>query len=225
MEASKFSAILPGGSFSVFRSFFVTASRISARFKNKYRQHPSLCRSRSIFQQSACPAQQCPWRRVRRSAPHCAPTARAGRIDTIKCHFIFQALHGLSAGRAIRRRFIFFLFACPRINHRTDDIGDHLPCPFDQHPVTDADIFLRNVVEVMQRGTFDNHTANLNRFQHCVGDQHTSAPDIDLYILEVGRYFAGREFECDGAARVLADKAQIFARFKSSILMTMPSAS
>ena len=134
---------------------------------------------------------------------------RAGRVDAVPGHLALWMLNRLPAGRTGAGWHVRLLVPRARIHHRTDDIGDHFPGAFDQHPVTGTDVFVGDVVEVVQGGAFHDHAADLDRFQYGVGRQHAGAPYVDADMFQLGGHLAGWEFEGDRATRVFAHEPQV----------------
>ena len=101
---------------------------------------------------------------------------RTGCVDTIPGYLAFQVFHRLSAGRAGLRCLENTFAAIPLVHHRSNHVWDHIAGPLEQHPVANADIFLPDVVEIMQRGLFDHHAAHLHRLEVGIrASKHRSA--------------------------------------------------
>ena len=69
--------------------------------------------------------------------------------------------------------------ALPNSGHRTDHVGDHVPGAFDQHAVAYADVFLGDVIKVVQGGLLlTDHPADFDRFENGVGRQTPVRPTL-----------------------------------------------
>ena len=134
---------------------------------------------------------------------------RAGGVDAVPGHLALEMLDRLPAGGTGRGRNIGLFRAGAQVHDRADDVGDDLAGALDQHPVADADILLGDIVEVVQGGIPDDDAIDLDRLQDGLGGQHTRAADLHLDAQQLRGDFTGRELEGDGAARVLADEAQL----------------
>jgi len=95
--------------------------------------------------------------------------SRAGGIYTVPGHLSFQMFHRLPAGGADLRRLKGALCPATGRDHGANDIGDHIASAFEQHTVTHANIFFSDIFKIVQGGLFDNHTADLHRFEHGIG--------------------------------------------------------
>ncbi len=139
---------------------------------------------------------------------------RAGAVDAIPGHFSLEVLHRLVADRAglgwLERPFAAFA----RIHDRSDDIWDHIPGTFDHHAVAYADVFFRDVIEIVQCCLPDDHAANLDRFQDGIRRQHARSPHVHADIVQDGGYFLGREFQSQRAARIFPHESQFVRQFQ-----------
>ncbi len=107
---------------------------------------------------------------------------RAGGVDAVPIHLSGHVLDRLFAHRADLRRFEDALAAIPDLHHRADHVGDHVAGAFEHHPVAYANIFLGDVIEIVQGGLFDDHPADLDRFEGGRGHQAAGAPHVDPNI-------------------------------------------
>jgi hypothetical protein len=74
---------------------------------------------------------------------------RAGAVDAVPGHFSFKVLNRLVADRAGFWRLVRPFAAFTNVHYWPDDVRNHVAGALDHHAVTDADIFFRDVVEIM----------------------------------------------------------------------------
>ena len=63
-----------------------------------------------------------------------------------------------------------------------DDVWNDLTSSFEQHPIPYAKVFFGDKVEIMERGLFNNDSANTHRFQQGKGSEDAGPTDVDLDI-------------------------------------------
>ena len=91
--------------------------------------------------------------------------------------------------------------ACALFQNHIDDGGNHFTGFFDDHGVADADVFLADVIFVVQRGAADGAAGKKNRFKFGHGRERAGATDLDGDGFEFGFGLFGRVFVGDGPAR------------------------
>src|SRR5262249_21267441 len=93
------------------------------------------------------------------------------------------------------------------LNH-PDNLRNDVAGALDDHRVSDAHVFPRDFVLIMQRGVLHPAAANGHRLE--LGDrrQRSGAADLDLDVPQDRGRLLGGEFVGDGVARRARDEAQ-----------------
>ena len=103
-----------------------------------------------------------------------------------------------------------FFHACPATDHRSDYFGYHLAGALHQHPVPDAYVLAVDIIFIVQRSPLDGDAPDIDWFEYGIGVEAARPADVDANIQQAGGALDSGEFICDGPARVVADKAQLF---------------
>ena len=109
------------------------------------------------------------------------------------------------AGRRETERFPFAAAALGQ--HDVHDGGNDFAGFFDGHGVADADVFLADVILVMQRGAADGAAGQEDRFEFGHGRERAGAAHLDGDAVEPRLGLLGGVFVGDGPARRLGGEA------------------
>ena len=133
---------------------------------------------------------------------------RAGGVGAAPDGLALGAIGLGPAGRALGRHLEGMGAGRPfRLDH-LDHVGDHIARALDQHRVAHADIFLPDLVLVVEARPADRHPGQLHRLEQRRRSEGPRLPDVDLDLEHPGRGLARRELEGDGPARVVRRRAQ-----------------
>src|SRR5579883_3185184 len=131
-----------------------------------------------------------------------------GQIGTVGHRHICFALDGSPADRAIVGQMVDLLVAGAALDHRFDDLGNHLAGALDQHPVADAQVFALDIALVVQGGPLDGYAANVDRFEQGPGIDRAGAPDIDANVEQTCCDLRGGILKSNRPAWIAGDGAQ-----------------
>ncbi len=111
--------------------------------------------------------------------------ARETKCSTLRTNWAGQAaltqyqatspsnmFHRLTTGGTVAGGGIVFFHARAQIHDGADHVGNDLPGTFHQDPVTGADVFFSDVIEIVQSGIPDNDAVYLDRLEHGLGGQN-----------------------------------------------------
>jgi hypothetical protein len=141
------------------------------------------------------------------------PPARARDVGTVNRDFFLVALDCGTADwamvRSDRHRRLVSLLAA--IGERGNDLRDHFPGALDLHPVTGAEVFFGNQIEIVECGELDGSAADLDRLQDGVRIQGAGAADVDADAEEAGHGDVRGELSGDRPAGLpAAHDAELF---------------
>ena len=93
--------------------------------------------------------------------------------------------------------------ACALFQNHIDDGGNHFTGFFDDDGVADADVFLADIIFVVQRGAADGAAGEKDGFEFGHGRERAGATDLDGDGFELRLGLFGCVFVGDGPARRL----------------------
>ncbi len=130
-------------------------------------------------------------------------TCRAGGVEAAMSHLGLQTGNGAAAGGAVCRHdkggfAAAALFGNDALNGRNDITGLD-----DPDVVADTQVFARNLIGIMERGTGDGGAGQQHRLQLGDGGQDAGAPHLDRDIADRGSSALGFKFIGAGIARAL----------------------
>ena len=127
------------------------------------------------------------------------------------------AVHGLrlrldhlgATNRAPLRHLKHFLLAGAPFHNGADHLGNHVPGPFNNHPVADADILPVDVLFIVEGRLSHGGAADHHRLENGVGVEAAGAPHVDAYVQQAADRLLRREFVGDGPSGLPAHHAQL----------------
>ncbi len=145
---------------------------------------------------------------------------RAGEAAGAAAHHLAGRAQGRAAAdRAVVREHVGLRVRRPLLQHRTEDLRDHVARALHDHGVADAHVLARDLVLVVQRGARNQHAADIHRLQ--IGDrrERAGAADLDRDVFQHRRRLLGGEFPRGRPARLAAgDSRAGRCKPRSSIL-------
>ena len=108
---------------------------------------------------------------------------RALRAGTTNGRAVRIPAHRRTADRTVIRDMIGLCSLRTLFRHDRDDLRNNFPRLLDNNGVTDANIFFRNKVLIVQCGICDCCARQTHRRQVCFGGQHTGAAHLNDDIL------------------------------------------
>jgi hypothetical protein len=103
-------------------------------------------------------------------------------IWAISHRLIGIAFNGCAALWTAFWQVIDLFLTCASLYNRLNDLGNNFSCTLYENPVADAQIFALNITFIVECGTRDSDSANIDWFKHCPGIDRASTSNADANV-------------------------------------------
>ena len=124
-------------------------------------------------------------------------------------HLVTLVHHGTAAGGASLGHIPLDRVGGALVQHRTNDLRDHVAGLVDDDGIAHAHILAADLVEVVQSCAGDGGTGHRDGVELGNRGEHAGAPHLDANLTQNGGLLLRRELEGDGPARCAGGEAEI----------------